>query len=105
MTTTVPGRAHDPAARRLTAWWQRPEPDRPAWRTRAGPPYPAGDPFLFAALEVGRWPVPVREVAPNGGLRLRIETASGLFAGMERRIMAAPLWGLEPEPRSRPDGA
>ena len=87
---------------RMTAWWQRPEPDRPAWRTRAGPPYPAGDPFLFAALAVGRWPVPVREVAPNGGRRLRIETASAGFAGTEGRSMAGPLWGLEPEPRTRP---
>ena len=65
MTITVPGSAHDPEAMLMTAWWQRPEPDRPAWRTRAGPPYPAGDPFLFAALAVGRWPVPVREVAPG----------------------------------------
>lgn len=84
----------------MTAWWQRPEPERPSWRTRHGHDYQVGDPFVFDAINRGRWAGTVIERAPNGWLRIRIESATGLFAGMEGRVMSGPVWGLEPEPES-----
>lgn len=81
-----------------TAWWQRPAPERPPWRTRHGHAYQIGDPFVFDARRRGRWVGTVIELAPNRWLRIRIESASGLFATLEGRTMAGPFWGLEPEP-------
>ncbi len=40
----------------------------------------------------------VIERAPNDWLRIRVESATGRFAGLKGRIMAGPIWGLEPEP-------
>ena len=82
----------------MTVWWQRPEPERPPWQTRHGHDYQPGDPFIFDAMGCGRWAGTVIERAPNGWLRIRIESATGLFAEREGRMMAGPVWGLEPEP-------
>jgi len=82
----------------MTAWWQRPEPEKPAWRTRGGHAYRVGDPFGFDALGEGRWAGTVVERAPNDWLRIRVESATGRFAGLKGRIVAGPIWGLEPEP-------
>ena len=82
----------------MNAWWRRPEPERPAWRTRDGHNYQVGDSFVFDARERGRWVGTVIERAPNDWLRIRVEAATGHFAGMEGRIMAGPIWGLETEP-------
>jgi hypothetical protein len=40
----------------------------------------------------------VIERAPNDWLRIRVESATGRFAGLKGRVMAGPIWGLEPEP-------
>ena len=82
----------------MTAWWQRPEPEKLPWRTRAGHDYQVGDPFGFEAMSLGRWTGTVIERAPNDWLRIRVESATGRFAGLEGRIMAGPIWCLEPEP-------
>ena len=84
--------------RRNRVLWQRPEPERPAWRTRGGHDYRVGDPFGFDALGEGRWAGTVIERAPNDWPRIRVESATGRFAGLTGRIMAGPIWGLEPEP-------
>jgi len=82
----------------MTAWRQRPEPEKPAWRTRGGFAYRVGDPFGFDALGEGRRAGTVIERAPNDWLRIRVESATGRFAGLTGRIMSGPIWGLEPEP-------
>jgi hypothetical protein len=82
----------------MTAGWQRPEPERPLWRTRGGHDYQVGDPFGFDAMGRGRWVGTAIERAPNDWLRIRVESATRHFTGMEGRVMAGPVWGLEPEP-------
>jgi hypothetical protein len=54
----------------MTAWRQRPEPEKPAWRTRGGHNYRVGDPFGFDALGEWRWAGTVIERAPNSWLRI-----------------------------------
>ena len=82
----------------MIAGWQRPEPKKPPWRTRDGHDYQPGAPFGFDARDRGRWAGTSIERAPNGWLRIRIESATGLFMGMEGRMMTGPVWGLEPKP-------
>ena len=53
---------------------------------------------MFDALGEGRWAGTVIERAPNDWLRIRVESATGRFAGLKGRVMAGPIWGLEPEP-------
>jgi len=55
----------------------------------------------FTTIELKKQPSrngPRGERAPNDWLRIRVESATGRFAGLTGRIMAGPIWGLEPEP-------
>lgn len=61
----------------MTAWWERPEPERPPWHPRDEHTCQPGDPFAFDARNVGQWTGVVLEVAPNQWLRIRIDTATG----------------------------
>lgn len=61
--------------RPMTAWLERPEPERPPWQPRDEHTYQPGDPFAFDARNVGQWTGVVLEVAPNQWLRIRIDTA------------------------------
>ena len=83
----------------MTAWWQRPAPEKPPWRTRGGTAIRSAIPSGSTPwVRGGRWAGTVIERAPNDWLRVRVESATGRFAGLEGRVMAGPIWGLEPEP-------